>query len=99
MDEQSTANDCPPGHRLIQPVRWLIGFQVLVVLLLAILVMRGTGVNRRQFWEYKVEAISDTGFADRLNSLGSQGWEVVSTRPTEDAQGPAGYEVILKRRS
>jgi len=49
-------------------------------------------------WQYKVEEISDTGFADRMNVLGKQGWEMVSARRPEDGQGQTMvYEVIFKR--
>ena len=49
-------------------------------------------------WEYKIEHISDSGFEDRMNVLGKQGWEMVTARRSDDnLSSPTGYEVIFKR--
>lgn len=50
-----------------------------------------------QRWEYEVVAVSDFTFAEDMNKLGSQGWEVVSARRAVGEFTSAKYEMILKR--
>jgi len=87
---------CPPGNRLLKPVLAMLALQVLVVLLLGMLVVsrRQTPNAERRSWEYKVEQISPESYGDRLNQLGKDHWELVSSRPQTD---PPSYEVILRR--
>jgi hypothetical protein len=96
MSEIENVNPCPPGHRLVRPVWVILGLQVIAVLLLAMIAMQRASHEKALGWEYKLEQISDQGFADRLNTLGRQGWELVSSRKTDDSQG-GGYELVLKR--
>lgn len=51
-------------------------------------------------WEYAIEAPPDDQLRQRLNALGEQGWEIVSSRRAtsqESGKTAAAYELILKR--
>src|SRR5262249_54530412 len=56
---------------------------------------------RRQ-WEYRTETISDTAFASRMENLGRDGWELVTSRRIAGAGKSgdgteAGNEMVFKR--
>ncbi len=77
---------------------------IIAVLLLALVVLfSGMSVLRKapaQHWEYMVTAPHDSTLITSLNSLGAEGWEVVSARRASDGSSYSptfAYEVILKR--
>ena len=56
---------------------------------------------RRQ-WEYRIETIPDTAFASRMENLGRDGWELVTSRRIASAGKAgdvteAGNEMVFKR--
>jgi hypothetical protein len=53
-----------------------------------------------QLWEYRIEAVPDTGFQDAINKLGANGWDLVFARRASDGNtnNPTmNYEMIFKR--
>jgi len=71
---------------------------VVAVLLLATLAVENSAHVSAGRWEYKIENMTDTGIADRLDQLGKQGWEMISESRSSDSQSSGvDYEVILKR--
>lgn len=75
-----------------------------LIVLLAILIL---GLGAWTFgprpaarWEYRIEAPSDVQFEARMDSLGRQGWELVSARratASSEYDRSASYEMIFKR--
>jgi hypothetical protein len=74
----------------------MLALQAVVALLLGTQVVQSsqrlTPNAKHRAWEYKVEQINGPNLEDRLNQLGKQGWELISTDKAID-----GYDVTLKR--
>jgi hypothetical protein len=70
----------------------------LVVLMQAFQIVSNFPAPHR--WEYLIEAPTDANLRQRLNQLGEQGWEIVSSRRATSQEGgttTAAYELILRR--
>lgn len=72
--------------------RWFI-----ILCLVALVAIQAFGAVIPQRWEYTVESPADDKLIERMDALGALGWEVVSARRATSSDGPASYEMILKR--
>jgi hypothetical protein len=73
----------------------------LAVILLTVLVgMTGYRLfARTDQWTYLVAAPKDEELVHTLNELGSQGWEIVSSRRATNGEGGvASYEMVLRHK-
>ncbi|MBN8561064.1 MAG: hypothetical protein J0L70_11105 [Leptolyngbya sp. UWPOB_LEPTO1] len=49
-------------------------------------------------YEYKIESVNDLIFTETMNTMGTQGWELVFARRAKDSStDDFAYEIILKR--
>ena len=97
MDTQES-QDHQPTNRVSRLLEWILGVNLLILVSLLAFALRSPYRQVDRGWEYKIEEISDSGFTDRMNVLGRQGWEMVSSRrPDDSGQSPIGYEIIFKR--
>jgi len=78
-------------------------YVIIIIILLGLIAFANlwNQIKPRGQWEYLVQGIPDERVVADLNSIGRQGWEIVSARRA--ISGPAekptfvGYELILKR--
>ena len=57
-------------------------------------------INAPTQWEYRIESFPDRSFDQRINAMGSDGWELVFARRASDGSeySPTfSYEMIFKR--
>jgi hypothetical protein len=73
---------------------------VAVILLSLLVGMTGYGLfTRTDQWTYLVAAPKDEELVHTLNELGSQGWEIVSSRRATNGEGgTASYEMVLRHK-
>jgi hypothetical protein len=102
-DQQQVA---PEPERVVSPpAATQTRATIALVLLIVIIAIQGWNILRPEpRWEYKIETISDAIFPTQVNSLGSDGWELVfarraTTGPTESEKPIFAYEMIFKRKA
>ena len=76
MDTQES-QDHQPTNRVSRLLEWILGVNLLILVSLLAFALRSPYRQVDRGWEYKIEEISDSGFTDRMNVLGRQGWEMV----------------------
>jgi hypothetical protein len=77
----------------------IIGLLIAVVVQLVVATLR-PAMSCPPQWEYMIATPDDAAFAERMDGLGRNGWEVVAARRASDGLPGSpkfGYEIILKR--
>ena len=75
--------------------RWALDKVLLLLVAIGIIVFLTFPAR----WQYEVVFIPDADLVARMNSLGADGWDVVSARRATEGRNvnSMGYELILKR--
>ena len=79
------------------------GFEIVIIILLFIITIIGFIFigDIRPTWDYNLVSFEDSSFREDMNTMGSQGWELVSARRAVTGEGEASrgiYECIFRRK-
>jgi hypothetical protein len=88
----SKALSCPNCGMVLGASKLLLKIPLAIICLLAIIFVFSPAK-----WEYRVESPSDDFLTLSLNSLGRDGWQLVSARRAT-SNGKGIYEMIFKRK-
>lgn len=69
----------------------------IIVAINALPLFKAGPIGAKPSFEYRVDAVPDLQFDERMSALGDDGWELVFARRASDSGSTMMYEVILKR--